>query len=126
MKKFLLGFIRVIGVMAVLGIGAVIALDQYYQNVFPLFVTINGEYCTGMTVGRVTDILNDSYDLHADKISVRTLDGAVYELPLDQYGVTISYKTYSCRIYETVQIQAFSVAGGFSGEFAESARSPNT
>ena len=78
MKKFLLGFIRVIGVMAVLGIGAVIALDQYYQNVFPLFVTINGEYCTGMTVGRVTDILNDSYDLHADKISVRTLDGAVY------------------------------------------------
>ncbi|MEZ3479402.1 MAG: L,D-transpeptidase/peptidoglycan binding protein [Lachnospiraceae bacterium] len=92
MKKFLLGFIRVIGVMAVLGIGAVIALDQYYQNVFPLFVTINGEYCTGMTVGRVTDILNDSYDLHADKISVRTLDGAVYELPLDQYGVTISYK----------------------------------
>lgn len=92
MKKFLLGFIRIMGVMAVLGIGAVIALDQYYQNVFPLFTTINDEYCTGMTVGKVTDLLNESYDLHADKIMVRTLNGVIHELPLDEYGVTISYK----------------------------------
>ncbi|MDE6365576.1 MAG: L,D-transpeptidase/peptidoglycan binding protein [Lachnospiraceae bacterium] len=92
MKKFFLGLIRIIGVMTVLGVGAVIALDQYYQNVFPLFVTINGEYCTGMTVGRVTDLLNASYDLHRDKITVQTLDGAMHELPLDEYGVTISYK----------------------------------
>ena len=82
MKKFLLGFIRIMGVMAVLGIGAVIALDQYYQNVFPLFTTINDEYCTGMTVGKVTDLLNESYDLHADKIMVRTLNGVIHELPL--------------------------------------------
>lgn len=92
MRAILLDFIRVVGVMAVLGIGAVIALDQYYQNVFPLYVMLNGQYCTGMSVEEVTDILNDSYDLHANQITVRTLDGAEYELPFDRYGVTISYE----------------------------------
>ena len=66
MRKFLVGFLRVVGVLAVLGIGAVIALDQYYQHVFPIGVTINGLYCTGMTAGNVTKVLNASYDLHND------------------------------------------------------------
>ncbi len=92
MRKILFGFIRIIGVMAVLGIGAVIALDQYYQNVFPLFVSINGVYCTGMTVEKAAEILDNSYDLHKDKITVCTLDGNYHELSLDEYGVTISYK----------------------------------
>ena len=53
MKKILFGFLRIIGVMTVLCIGAVIALDQYYlQNgVFPFGTVINGVYCTGMTAG---------------------------------------------------------------------------
>ncbi|MDE7417896.1 MAG: L,D-transpeptidase/peptidoglycan binding protein [Lachnospiraceae bacterium] len=92
MRKFLLGFIRIVCVMAVLGIGAVIALDQYYQHVFPMFVTINGIYCTGMTVKNVTEVLDDSYDLHSDRMTVRTLDGKIHEMPLDEYGVTISYQ----------------------------------
>lgn len=79
MRKFLLGFIRTICVMAVLVVGAVIALDQYYQQnrVFPLGVTINGLYCTGMTVGEAAAVLDTSYDLHADMITVRTLDGKI-------------------------------------------------
>ncbi len=92
MRKFLLSFIRVIGVMTVLGIGAVIALDQYYQNVFPIGVTLNNEYCTGMTIEKVTDILDRSYDLQADKIIVRTLDGVEHTLSLSECGVTVSYE----------------------------------
>ena len=107
MRKILLGFIRVIGVMAVLGVGAVIALDQYYQNVFPMFVIINGVYCTGMTVEKVTDILDDSYDLHADKITVRTVDGVMHELPLDEYGVTISYKPAVKKYMQQCKSQPF-------------------
>lgn len=78
--------------MAVLGIGAVIALDQYYQHVFPMFVTINDVYCTGMSVGNVAEILDSSYDLHSDSITVCMLDGETHEMPLDEYGVTISHK----------------------------------
>ncbi len=107
MRKILLGFIRVIGVMAVLGVGAVIALDQYYQNVFPMFVIINGVYCTSMTVEKVTDILDDSYDLHADKITVRTVDGVMHELPLDEYGVTISYKPAVKKYMQQCKSQPF-------------------
>lgn len=94
MRKILVGFIRKICVAAVLVIGAVIALDQYYyQNgVFPFGVWMNGVYCTGMTVGEVTHMLDASYDLHADKMEVRTLDGEIHALPLDEYGVTISYE----------------------------------
>lgn len=92
MKRFLVGVLRLLGVMAVLGIGAVIALDQYYQHVFPLIVTINGLYCTGMTARQVAEVLDDSYDLHNDRITVRMLDGEVHEIPLDEYGVTVSYQ----------------------------------
>lgn len=92
MKKFIIGLLRVVGVLTVLGIGAVIALDQYYQHVFPMFVTINELYCTGMTVGNVTEALDESYDLHGDRITVRMLDGELHEIPLDEYGVTVSYK----------------------------------
>ena len=92
MKKMFIRLLRVAGVIAVLGIGTVIALDQYYQRVFPMLVTINGVYCTGMTVGNAAKVLNDSYDLHSDRITVRMLDGSDHELPLDEYGVTISYE----------------------------------
>ncbi len=92
MKKLFIRLLRVAGVIAVLGIGTVIALDQYYQCVFPMLVTINGVYCTGMTVGNAAKVLNDSYDLHSDRITVRMLDGSDHELPLDEYGVTISYE----------------------------------
>lgn len=91
--KILAGFICTVCVVAVLGMGAVIALDQYYYNdVFPMGVWMNDLYCTGMTVGEVTECLNASYDLHADRIEVRTLDGKTHELPLDEYGVTMSYE----------------------------------
>lgn len=93
MRRFLTGLLRLTGVLAVLGIGAVIALDQYYQHVFPMFVVINDVYCTGMTTDSVSEILDDTYDLHNDRITVRMLDGKVHEIPLDEYGVTISYRS---------------------------------
>lgn len=107
MRKILLGFIRVICVMAVLGIGAVIALDQYYQHVFPTFVVMNGVYCTGMTVRNATEILNGSYDLHSDRITVRMLDGEIYEMPLDEYGVTISYQPAVAEYMEQCKSRPF-------------------
>lgn len=107
MKKFLIGLLRVAGVLTVLGIGAVIALDQYYQHVFPMIVTINEVYCTGMTVENVTGVLNDAYDLHSDKITVRLIDGSQYELPLDEYGVTISYKPAVAECMKACKSQPF-------------------
>lgn len=107
MRKFFIGLLRVIGVLAVLGIGAVIALDQYYQHVFPILVTINGVYCTGMTIEDVTEILNDSYDLHSDRIAVRMLDGEVHEIPLDEYGITVSYQPAVAKCMEACKIRPF-------------------
>lgn len=107
MRRFWLGFIRIVCVMAVLGIGAVIALDQYYQHVFPMFVMINGVYCTGMTAGNVTEVLDDSYDLHADRITVRMLDGEIHEMPLDEYGVTISYRPAVAECLEQCKSRPF-------------------
>ncbi len=102
MKKILFGFLRIIGVMTVLCIGAVIALDQYYlQNgVFPFGTVINGVYCTGMTAGEAASLLEAAYDLHADTVTVRTLDGRDHELPLDEYGVSISYQPAVSRRME--------------------------
>lgn len=93
--------------MAVLGVGAVIALDQYYQHVFPMFVTINGIYCTGMTVGNATEVLNDSYDLHNDRITVRMLDGEIHEMPLDEFGITISYQPAVAECLEQCKARPF-------------------
>lgn len=107
MRRFWLGFIRIVCVMAVLGVGAVIALDQYYQHVFPIFVTINGIYCTGMTVGNVTEVLDHSYDLHNDRITVRMLDGEIHEIPLDEYGVTISYRPAVAECLEQCKSRPF-------------------
>ena len=97
--------------MAVLGIGAVIALDQYYQHVFPIFVTINEVYCTGMTVGNVTEILDDAYDLHNDKVMVRLIDGKTYEMPLDEYGVTVSYEPAVAECMEQCKSRPFQWLG---------------
>lgn len=107
MRKCLVGLLRVICVMTVLGIGAVIALEKYYQHVFPMIVTINGLYCTGMTVGDVTKILDDSYDLHDDRITVRMLDGEVHELPLDEYGITMSYKPAVAECMKACKMRPF-------------------
>lgn len=109
MKKFLVGFLRILGVMAVLGIGAVIALDQYYHSncVFPLGVMLNGVYCTGMTVEEVAQRLNQMYDLHADRIAVCTLDGELHELPLDEYGVAVSYEPAVLAYMEQYDSQPF-------------------
>ena len=94
MKRFLIRFISTIGVMMVLGIGAVIALTQYYHshNVFPLGVMINDLYCTGMTVEEAAKVFDASYDLHKDKFIVRTLDGDLHELSFDEFGITVSYE----------------------------------
>lgn len=107
MKRFLVGVLRLLGVMTVLGIGAVIALDQYYQHVFPLIVTINGIYCTGMTVEHVAEVLDDSYDLHNDRITVRMLDGEVHEIPLDEYGVTVSYQPAVAECMKACKSRSF-------------------
>lgn len=107
MKNFFVGLLRVFGVLAVLCAGAVIALDQYYQHVFPLFVTINEIYCTGMTVENVTEILDDAYDLHGDRITVRMLDGEVHEIPLDEYGITVSYQPAVAECMEEYKSRPF-------------------
>lgn len=105
--------------MAVLGIGAVIALDQYYQHVFPIFVTINEVYCTGMTVGNVTEILDDAYDLHNDKVMVRLIDGKTYEMPLDEYGVTVSYEPAVAECMEQCKSRPFQWLGDWLNYWLE-------
>lgn len=114
--------------MAVLVVGAVIALDQYYQQnrVFPLGVTINGLYCTGMTVGEAAAVLDTSYDLHADMITVRTLDGKNHELPLDEYGVTVSHEpavTKCMEQYARSSFQWLKDLLGFSGKYGHNLQS---
>lgn len=96
-------------VTAVLGVAAVIALDQYYHmnGVFPLGVFINQLYCTGMTVEEVSSALNASYDLSADSIAVCTLDGELHELPLDEYGVTVSYEPAVLQLLEQYENNSF-------------------
>lgn len=109
MKKNIFGLLRIIGVAAVLSIGAVIALEQYYHSnhVFPIGVFLNDLYCTGMTVEEAADALNASYDLHADRVTVRTLDGGIHELPLDEYGVTMSYAPAVAKYMEQYETQSF-------------------
>lgn len=92
MKKFLIGLFSMVCVVTVLMITAVTTLNKiYYKNVFPMGVWINGIYCTGMTADEVTSLLEDSYDIHAEQIKICTLDGSIHELPLDEYGISITY-----------------------------------
>lgn len=96
MKRFLIGFISMIGAAAVLAIAAVAALNAYYchKDVFPMRVWINGTYCTGMTVDEVASMLRDSYgqnEAASDIIRVRTVDGELHELLLCEYGVDVVY-----------------------------------
>ena len=74
-----------------------------------MFVIINGVYCTGMTVEKVTDILDDSYDLHADKITAAPA-GTIGNT-LSSSSMTHSITTGFCREI------AFSRAGPTSSHF---------
>lgn len=104
MKRLINYVIRVVCVAAVLVIAAVAALDHYYEGTFPAGVMIrtpdDSVYCTGMTVKEAAVSLDASYDLHAEKFFVRTLDGETHELPLAEYGVTISYEPVASAYME--------------------------
>lgn len=106
MKKFLSVFTGIVCVIAVLCIVAAIALNEYlYKDVFPMGVWINDVYCTGMTSAEVTELLESSFDIHSKSIDVRTLDGEVHSLQLDEYSIDISYDT---AVTECFQQEAFS------------------
>lgn len=92
MKKFLSRLIGMICIIAVLCIGAAIALNEYiYKDVFPMGVWINNVYCTGMTSVEVSELLESSFDVRSKRINVRTLDGEVHSLRFDEYEIGISY-----------------------------------
>ncbi|MBO5145374.1 MAG: L,D-transpeptidase family protein [Lachnospiraceae bacterium] len=92
MKKFLIGLFSMMCVVAALVIAAVITLNNiYYENVFPMGVWINGVYCTGMTAEEVSSLLENSYDVHEEQIEIRTIDGSIHKLALDEYGVSVTY-----------------------------------
>lgn len=78
---------------AVLTVGAVIALSACYykDDRFPAGVWINGIYCTGMTPQEVSALITPAYYEDFDVVSVHTLQGDCHELPLEEYGVTITY-----------------------------------
>ena len=101
MKKFLSRLIGIICIMAVLCIGAAIALNEYlYKDAFPMGVWINNVYCTGMTSVEVSELLESSYDIHSKSISVRTLDGEEHTLLFDEYGIGISYNDVVAECFE--------------------------
>lgn len=105
MKKFFICIISTICAAAVLGFGAVAALNAYYcyYNVFPMRVWINGTYCTGMTADEVVSMLENTYDADMDRISVLTADGEIHELLLREYGVGVTFDNMvqNCLINET-------------------------
>lgn len=78
---------------AVLAVGAVIALSACYykDDRFPAGVWIKGIYCTGMTPQEVSALITPAYYEDFDVVSVHTLQGDCHELPLEEYGVTITY-----------------------------------
>lgn len=80
-------------IAAAFAVSAVIALNAYYykDDRFPAGIWINGIYCTGMTPQEVSALVTPAYYEDFDTVSVHTLRGDCYELPLEEYGVTIEY-----------------------------------
>lgn len=70
---------------------AVTALNIiYYKDVFPFGIWINGNYCTGMNVTRVSEMLNEQYQYKT--VCIKLSDNESYELTLnEEYGVYIDY-----------------------------------
>lgn len=100
MKRILFKLTGIIFAAAVFLTAAVTALNElYYKNVFPVGVWINDIYCTGMTPQQVAERLNSSAQGTLERISVHTLDGAVYELKPEEYGVNASYQPVIEAVY---------------------------
>ena len=70
---------------------AVTALNIiYYKEVFPFGIWINGNYCTGMNVTQVSEMLNEQYQYKT--VCIKLSDDESYELTLnEEYGVYIDY-----------------------------------
>lgn len=90
MKRRIIVFLCSILAAAVSVLLAVTALSTYYyKNVFTFGTWINGNYCTGMTAGQVSDMLLEQYTYPS--IKVHLLNDEIHELSLQDYGVYADY-----------------------------------
>lgn len=102
MKKLLIKLLSIMLVTAALLAAAVVALNElYYKDVFPMGVWINGIYCTGMTPQEVTAQLDSAAADNLKSVNIHTIDKTVHTIPLNAYGVSVTYAPAVEELYRT-------------------------
>ena len=90
MKRRIIVFLcSILAVAASILLAVAVLSTYYYKNIFTFGTWVNGNYCTGMTAGQVSDMLLEQYAY--SYVQVRLLNGEEYELALQDYGVQADY-----------------------------------